>query len=166
MPRHLFLTGQKRVGKSTLLHTLLADAGGPVSGFYTVRSVEIFQGRPSVHMLCAATGREPTEENLLFLCGIHDPHAPERFDRLGTAALAVPGRLIVMDELGPHEARADVFCRRVMELLDGDVPVLGVLQQSDSPFLQAVARHPRVEVVEVTEENRDALADTLRDRWS
>lgn len=48
--------------------------------------------------------------------------------------------------------------------LDGDIPILGVLQQAESEFLHRIARHPQVTVLTVTEENRDALLPELL-RW-
>ena len=66
-----------------------------------------------------------------------------------------------MDELGPKERNADAFREGVLRALDGDTPVYGVLQQAESPFLEAVRSHPEVEVITVTEENRDALPQEL-----
>ena len=66
-----------------------------------------------------------------------------------------------MDELGPAESQAAAFCGAVLAALDGDMPVLGVLQKADTAFLRAVASHPRVRVVTVTEENRDRLRQEL-----
>lgn len=68
-----------------------------------------------------------------------------------------------MDELGPHEAEAVRFRQMVFEVLDGPVPVLGVLQEANSPFLQEIARRPDVTVIRITKENRDdaALLDQI-----
>ena len=49
----------------------------------------------------------------------------------------------------------------VLAALDGDMPVLGVLQKADTAFLRAVASHPCVRVVTVMEENRDRLRQEL-----
>ena len=65
--------------------------------------------------------------------------------------------MLVMDELGPHEEQAAAFRQAVLRALDGDVPIIGVLQQAESAFLRQVAAHPNVRVITVTEENRDAL---------
>ena len=123
---HLFLTGRKGVGKSTLLRALLE--GKRLGGFFTLRVEGVFD-RPSIHLLRAASAERPAPENLVCFCG---ERRPERFELLGPAAL------------------------------DGDTPVYGVLQQADSEFLRWVAAHPRVRVVTVTEENRDALRRQLR----
>lgn len=156
---HLFLTGRKGVGKSTLVRKLLATYQGRLGGFFTVKTQCVVPGQTTVHLLRADRNEIPSRENLLFCCGRRDQSAAGRFDVLGCAALAIPSpELWVMDELGPHEEQAADFCRVVEAILDGPVPVIGVLQQADAAFLRRVAAHPRVQVVEVTEENRDDLA--------
>lgn len=155
---HLLLTGQKGAGKSTLIRGLLAEETGRLGGFFTVRH------EGGVYLLPAAKERTFTPESLLFRCG-HGGD-PARFDDLGCAALADTAgcRLLVMDELGPHEEAALRFQAAVFRTLDGSTPILGVLQQAQSQFLDRIARHPRVTVLTVTEENRNTLAAELR-RW-
>lgn len=162
MAEHLFFTGEKGVGKSTLVRAVLAAYRGSLGGFFTVKAGDVLPGETTVHLLRADRREVPCRENLLFCCGRRERSTLERFDRLGCAALAVSGPgLWVMDELGPHEARAAAFCRAVLDVLDGPVPVLGVLQRAEAPLLRQAAAHPRVRVVEVTRENRDGLARTL-----
>ena len=157
---HLFLTGEKGVGKSTLLKKLLEGRGDRIGGFLTVRSAQAFPGKMSLHMLCPESGEVPTEENFLCFCPPRgDDAAAERFDRLGCAALERGGEIIVMDELGPAETRAEAFQAMVQETLEGSVPVFGVLQKADSPLYRMIAAHPNVCLLEVTAENRDALAE-------
>ena len=122
---HLFFTGRKGVGKSTLVRT--AIDGKRVGGFFTKR-VEGLLERPSVHLL-----------------------------RAGALADTAGYEMLVMDELGPHEEQAAAFRQAVLRALDGDAPIIGVLQQAESAFLRQVAAHPNVRVITVTEENRDAL---------
>lgn len=164
MCTHIFLTGEKRVGKSTLLRKMLAARDGTVGGFFTVKTDTVCPSRPSVHLLRAAAGERPTRDNLLFFCG--EPWsdaAAQRFDALGCEALAdaTGASWIVMDELGPAEARAEQFQSAVFRALDGSTPVLGVIQRAESSFLESVAAHPCVRVVEVTRENRDQLLPML-----
>ena len=150
---HLFFTGSKGVGKSTLVRA--AIEGKRVGGFFTKR-VEGLLERPSVHLLRAGTADVPSAENLLFCCGGADM---QQFDKLGCGALADTAGcdVLVMDELGPHEEQAAAFRQAVLRALDGDAPIIGVLQQAESAFLRQVAAHPNVRVITVTEENRDAL---------
>lgn len=160
MVRHLFLTGERGVGKSTLIKKLMEQAEGPVGGFFTVKSEKVFPGKSSLHLLSLAAPLIPSVSNFLAFCGEPDEQTAKRFDRLGSSALLAvkePG-LLVMDELGPHESEARLFWDAIFRALDGSVPVLGVLQKSESSFLEKVRSHPQVEVLEVTKENRDGLA--------
>ena len=158
MTGHLFLTGPKGVGKSTLIRSLLAEESGSLGGFFTVKH------EGGVYLLPAAQERAFTPENLLFRCGRGGD--PARFDELGCAALTDTAgcRLLVMDELGPHEAEAARFQAAVFRTLEGDIPIIGVLQQAESKFLDRIACHPQVTVLTVSEENRDTLGEALR-RW-
>lgn len=162
MAQHLFLTGEKRVGKSTLLKKILKELSGPVDGFFTVRQIGVFPKEPdlaTVHLLRVRMQESPSEKNLLFVCGQQDAQIKERFELLGCKALQIENeaRWIVMDEVGPHEEQAQKFCESVFEVLDGKVPVLGVLQKADSAFLRGIAEHKAVQVITVTEENRESI---------
>ena len=154
---HLFLTGEKGVGKSTLLRRLVGKR--TAAGFCTVRVFR--EDGASLHLL--RSDEEPTEENLLCVCPpVASGETAARFDRLGCAALRLTGEVIVMDELGPAEQGAEAFRAAVLRLLDGDIPVLGVLQRGTFAHWDAVKQHPKVRLVEVIAENRDALALTLQ----
>ena len=161
-PRHLFLTGPKQVGKSTVLRALLDGRDARIGGFRTQR-VGVPEGA-DIYMLPPMGEPVFLEENILFRRRrgqtIGDDSA---FDRLGDFLLAsLPGAdLILMDELGPNEATAFGFQRAVEQALDGDAPVYGILQMADSAFLDRIAARDDVRVVTVTEENRDALPRQL-----
>ena len=142
--KHLFITGVKGSGKSTRLREITQGLPGTPTGFTTVRSDAVF-GKTAVHLL--KPGEIPTAENFLFFCG--ECTDPARFDSLGVAALSRPGDYILMDELGPAETDAHAFQQAVLAALDGDVPVYGVLQKADTPFLRQVAAHPKVQIVDM-----------------
>ena len=149
--QHIFFTGEKGVGKSTLVQALLPKKG-TIGGFYTVKSDgTVYLVRP---------GEELRRENRLFLCRQEADPAPA-FDTLGCEALAGECDCIVMDELGPHEEQALAFQAAVFRALDGDTPIIGTLQKADSPFLRRIAMHPGVHLIEVTKENRDGLRREL-----
>lgn len=99
----------------------------------------------------------PNEGNLLFVCGKKDGETKKRFDRLGCRALENCGDsdLIIMDELGPHEAEAEAFARRVREILNGAIPVIGVLQKTPEGCWPEISSHSDVKVLEITKANRD-----------
>ena len=161
-PKHLFLTGPKQIGKSTVLGKLLEDRDVQLGGFRTKR-IRV-EGGADIYML-PPTGEDGyIPENILFRRRrgqlVLDP---ADFDRLGSAMLekSKGADLLLMDELGPTEAEAYGFQQAVQAALDGNTPVYGVLQLADSPFLEAVAAREDVCVVTVTEENRNTLPRQL-----
>ena len=165
MKYHLFFTGEKGVGKSTLIRTILAGQTGKIGGFVTRKATDIFPGKVSLHLLCMSHEDAPSVNNFLFFCGGQaHTNCARSFDRLGCAALVASrdAALLVMDELGPGEEQASQFHQAVLDTLGGNIPVVGVLQKGTSPFLNRVATHPRVRLVEVTAQNRDTLLSQLR----
>lgn len=165
-PMHLFLTGPKQIGKSTALRRLLEGRDISVGGFRTVR-IRLTDGA-SIHMV-PPQETEFTDENRIFSRRRGVLHInPEDFDRIGCGLLSDSQHhdLVLMDELGPAEADSAKFRQAVLDTLDGHVPVYGILQVADSPFLDAIARRPDVQVVTVTEENRDELPlELLKSGW-
>lgn len=157
MIRHIFLTGAKQIGKSTLIRKALEKYSGKLGGFLTVRTKKLLKDRYSVHMLHPNGDVEPDESNLLFVCSKADGRISERFDRLGCNALmkCYDSDLIIMDELGPHEADASMFRSSVLKQLDKNIPIIGVLQAPASKFWNEVIEHPHTRVIEVSEKNRN-----------
>lgn len=187
-PRHLFLTGEKHVGKSTLLRRLLQGKEGRVGGFCTLRVRTPDGGR--IHMLRAGTpdgGRAPVlwtgnsaggknpvlwaaeeaclPENLVFTRS-HGVLSivPGRFEQIGCEILRESAGcdLLVMDELGLAESGETAFQQAVLSCLDGPVPIYGVLQQGESEFLDRIRQHREVLPVAVTEENRERVFEQLK----
>ena len=160
----MFLTGHKRVGKSTVLKKLLANHPEVAGGFRTLRVP--CEGGCSVHML-SPEETECTAENQIFrkhsgrlYLDIGD------FDRIGCDLLKKSEGcpLILMDELGPTEADALSFRGAVWKTLDDAERVYGVLQMAESDFLEQVAARADVQVVTVTEGNRDDLPRLLAEQ--
>jgi nucleoside-triphosphatase THEP1 len=58
-----------------------------------------------------------------------------------------------MDELGHHENEAINFKKRIYELLEGEIPILGVLQKCDSEFLENISKNDNVKLIEINHNN-------------
>lgn len=161
-PKHLFLTGPKQIGKSTVLGKLLEGRDVALGGFRT-RRIRRSDGA-DIYML-PPTGEDGfVPENILFRRRAGELQAnPADFDRLGSAMLerSAGADLLLMDELGPTEGEAYGFQKAVLAALDGETAVYGVLQQADSPFLEAIAARADVRVVTVNEDNRNELPRRL-----
>ena len=164
--RHIFLTGEKQVGKSTLWKKVLERAGIHPSGFQTLEYLVngSFRGY-RLHGL----GRVPEQFgndvpiSVFLRRKLHLP-VTDSFNIFGTALLRLAledGGFVLMDELGIFERDAADFRQAVLDCLDGSCHVLGVLQKADDPFLEAILNRPDVRVFTVTKENRDELVEPL-----
>lgn len=150
------------MGKSTIINKILTGYPGCVCGFRTLPYYEQgqlngFYLQPMIKELCS--------EQLFFIGRCLENNRwevfPEVFVTLGVDALdqclKQKPDLIVMDELGFFERDAFKFHRKVFEVLDSTIPVLGVIKQADIAFLNTIRERRDVEVITVTEENRDDL---------
>jgi nucleoside-triphosphatase THEP1 len=68
---------------------------------------------------------------------------------------------IVIDEVGRMECASGGFCRAVEEALKAQVGVFGTLGIAHPPFLQSVRMRPGVELLALTEPNRNTLVPEL-----
>jgi nucleoside-triphosphatase len=68
---------------------------------------------------------------------------------------------VVMDELGRMELYSRPFQEMVLRVLDSTKRVLGVIQQADNSFLNAIRQRQDIQVFIVTPENRNHLLPVL-----
>ena len=162
MKSHLFLTGERQVGKSTIVDKVLARLQQPVGGFRTFGANYTADGGSDVCIRgvgedlshCVAQRRANMGGCVVF---------PDVFDHIGVRLLQLTPevRMVVMDELGFMEAEAHAFQRAVLNCLDGPIPVLGVIKPMPHPFLDQIRAHPKVQIVTVRADNRDAIAAAI-----
>lgn len=160
--KHIFLTGAIQVGKSTVIDRVLSRYSGRLGGFRTGYGPDRALPNRSLYLWSAAGA--PCYDETHAVTHIRDSAAhplPARFDDLGTACLAGTAELWILDECGRLEREALAFQRAILEKLEGETPVLGVVRQGFPGWTAAIAAHPAVELLTVTPENRDALPALL-----
>jgi len=164
-PVHILICGEIGAGKSTLIQRLLEKNERPVYGFITKRLEPDETGFHPIYIHLAGTRERAYEQgNLVGTCDSKRHNvSSEVFNTLGVRYLeAEPGALIVMDELGFMEAKAEAFVRKVFGALDGDIPVIAAVKaRFDVPFLNEVRAHEKAALYMLTKENRDALYEEL-----
>ena len=164
--KHLFLTGEKQVGKSTLLRRLIEAKSLDCTGFET-RAFYI-DGERRGFTLHARADMPPHENDCICCVRIAErksvpilPVFEENGVRILKNSLVSSSTFLLMDELGKLEKEASLFIAEVVSCLDSDKRVLGVLQKCSAAHIAAIAARDDVTVLEVTEENRDQLFDLL-----
>jgi len=170
----VFLTGVPGVGKSTLVRKVAemiqqrsVKVGGMTSG--DLRSGTARVGFEIRNLLTGETG---------VLAHVSQATGPriggyrvrsEDLDRIGAGAIlsAIKGAdLILVDEVGPMELTSVRFKDAVEAALASGKSVLGTVHRNaQDPLIRRIKSTPSIEVIEITHENRDSLADDLVERF-
>ena len=159
---HIFLTGNRRVGKSFLLQRVLSEIDVPLSGFTTSWGEEEEGTTPLI--LSNVSGTKKAVAAYRYTDDRPRKVFEDVFETLGVECLRELEGLVIMDELGRFEASTEVFRTRVFEVLESDLPVFGVVRDMELPFLDAVRNHPKTEVIRITEENREEMYHTVLEK--
>ena len=169
--KHILISGERGVGKSTLIEKLLSASSRPRYGFITKMRPAGPDGFRPIYIHPAGqpvAERVYTEANSIGTCDSRTHRVNlDAFNTLGVQYIreARPDGIIVMDELGFLEAKADAFTAAVLDALQGDIPVIAAVKsRTDVPFLNAVRATPLSEVFSITPENREELFEKLLTR--
>ena len=164
--RHLFLTGDKQVGKSTLLSRLIEARKLDCAGFET--RAFFLNGERRGFTLHGRIEMPPYQNDCICCARIEEKRAVPVlpvFEENGVLilkrSLASPAPFLLMDELGRLEREASGFIVQIEACLDADKRVLGVLQKCNSAHVARIAQRADVTVLTVTPENRDELLEWL-----
>ncbi|RMG59213.1 MAG: NTPase [Deltaproteobacteria bacterium] len=169
MKKKIFITGKPRVGKTTLVKKILSSLPGVrVEGFYTE---EVREGGRRVGFILKTTSGESFP--LASLSGA-SPYRVGRYrvflDGLDEVVRRMEesrgeADLLVIDEVGKMECFSETFVKFVRALLESEETVLlGTVALKGSGLIEEVKGHPSVDLVTLTEENREAVSGTLLPR--
>ena len=164
--RHLFLTGARQVGKSTLLRALIARESLACAGCET--KPLCVDGERRGFIMHGLVPMPPFVNDCVISVRLGERRAVPvlpAFEENGVEilrrSLASDAPFLLMDELGRLERDATAFATQVKACLDSSKRVLGVLQRCDAPLMAEIAAREDVLILTVTPENRDALMDEL-----
>jgi len=162
---HVFLTGEMQVGKSTVIAEFFEHSSKTVDGFMTYWECsdagfdKLYLAPYTPHQSASPHKRLLGNRNEVKTDFIPVDNIIEVFDAYGKSLLDNSGKCdyIVMDELGFLESNAEAFIASIMERVDGDAPIIGVLRNCEVSFIQEIRAHENVVLKDVTIENRGEI---------
>jgi nucleoside-triphosphatase len=167
---NLLITGRPGVGKTTLVMNVVERLHGSLrlAGFTTAELCDP-SGQRTGFQILTMEGKQAELARAGFRSSVQVGRYGvnmEAFERLALPELARRYvDLFVIDEIGKMECASDRFCHSVEDMLDAPVTVLATLGIARLPFLQSVRSRPDVELLNLTERNRNALVAELYCRF-
>lgn len=163
---HIFLTGEIQVGKSTVLAKTLKLLNIRYGGFKTYFGADRGAEERCLYLNAIAEpdNYELTSTVVQFRKDAGPLVLTEKFNSTGVELIKSAcnhSNLIVMDECGNFEREALAFQSEIIKTLDQNKPVLGVLKLDSSGWTDLIRNHPKVKLITVARQNRDALPEVL-----
>ncbi len=165
--KNILITGPPRSGKSTLIEKLLTRISRPVTGFFTREIRE--KGRRVGFSVITLDGKERilAHENTKspFQVGKYGVRV-QNLDEIAVPAMipSIPGQIVIIDEIGKMECLSPLFRKTLIETLDSRNPVIGSVALRGGPFIEKIKEREDVDLIRMSEKNRDSLAVDLLDR--
>lgn len=168
---NLFLTGKINIGKTTVLNSIidrLNISNNNIGGFSTKAFLENEKVKGFyIHPINYPLQRPEFEKTIIGYTpdGIRWIENTKTFEDFGVDILNYCLRntfeLIIMDELGFFENKANLFQQKVHKIIDSDKKVLGIIKFHQTIFLNSIRERKDVNVVEITKQNRDCISTKL-----
>jgi Predicted nucleotide kinase len=160
--KNIFITGERGIGKSTLLNKVIKNIDCSIGGFIQEK---VFTDKTTSFNVISLYNLKDS-----FNIGIYDSEKEvlhsdvSVFNVISEDILlkSLGNRdLIILDELGFMEEKAALFKETIFKILNSDTPVLGVLKECDTNFIQQIKMREDVQVIRIDENNRNSMEDKI-----
>ena len=163
--KNIILTGPPRIGKTTLIRAVIAALEDRCAGFYTEEIKEQdervgFKLHTMQNKSCVLSHRDIRGHYHVGKYGV-DLECVEEIGAWAIKRGIKTGKTIIIDEIGKMEILSRRFRLAVLDALDSKCPVICTMLFKRQPFCDKIRARKDVEILEVTEDNRDKLADII-----
>ena len=164
--KNIFLTGAPSSGKTTVIKKVIKGLDRPANGFYTEE--ERIGGKRVGFMMNTLSGETGYLAHQDIISDFHIRRYGVSMENIET--IAVPSitphenDIIILDEIGKMECFSEVFKKAALAALDSTNIVIGTITFGGGEFIQEVKEREDIEIVEVTENNRDSLPELILEK--
>lgn len=163
---HIFLTGEINTGKSFVISKTLPLLKAKIGGFQTYFGLQNKIGEKILYMNSADAPMSYRRENeIVYFSQSNPPKVmTDKFDSYGVDLIRTArttADLIIMDECGFLERDAIKFQNEILDALDGNTPIFGVIKLAKLKWSQGIRNHSKVKIITVDFDNRDMLPQKL-----
>jgi nucleoside-triphosphatase THEP1 len=166
--KNIILIGPPRSGKTTVIRAVVSRLGDKCAGFYT-EEIKENEERVGFKLLtmqsknCILSHRDIRGHIHVGKYGVD----LECVEGIGVTAIKSgikTGKIIVIDEIGKMEILSRPFRLAVLDAFDSRCPVLGTMLVKRHPYCDKIRARKDVEIIEVTQENRERLPDIILEK--
>lgn len=162
-PKNIFLTGSPSSGKTTVIKKFLSKIPVPANGFYTEE--ERKGGKRVGFLMRTIDGKQKylAHENISSNFRIRRYGVSiENVDNLAVPSIMpVDDQIIVIDEIGKMECFSKEFKLATVKALDSPNIVIGTITLGGTDFILEIKKRKDIEIIEVTEQNRNSLPENI-----
>lgn len=163
--QNILLTGMPRIGKTTIIHTIISNIDKECTGFYTEEIKE--KSRRVGFKLLTLDNRNCILSHKNFKSRYRVSRYRVNLDcieKIGVVAInkgIEKGKIIIIDEIGKMELFSKKFKEIVIRALDSNSKVLGTILFRPHLFCDRIKKRKDVKIIEVTNQNRNSLPEII-----
>lgn len=178
MAAKVLITGRPGVGKTTLVKRFV-EGLTEAAGFYTEEIRERGM-RKGFNLVSLSISPRPVGRGAVALSqwavaplSHVDFKGPQRVGKYGVDVEGFEGfldelslrdaGLVVIDEIGKMECLSEKFRILIKEILISDKTVIATIAKKGTPFIEELKKLPGIRLIEITEDNREALLKEIRE---
>ena len=163
--KNIILTGPPRIGKTTIIRSLISKLADRCAGFYTEEILQESQRAGFKLITCGKSNCVLAHKEIKghYHVGKYGVNL-DCVEGYGVPSIKKgikAQKVIIIDEIGKMEILSRPFKLAVLDALDSKCPVIATMLFKRHPFYDKIRARKDVEIIEVTEENRDRLPEIV-----